>query len=271
MNLEEIRQRWVNRSAGKAALQQRLWDGMAKDYDARQLPDFETDPFLQNIAGRFPLDSNMKSLDIGCGAGLYTLALAKRAGDCTGVDISPQMIAFAQKRAAGLGRQNTHFYVMDWACANLDALGFYRAFDLVFAHMTPAIADYDTFERMNACSRRWCILEKHTRRTDRILSEACHAAGLGEDSGSFDDGLIYAFSYLWAKGYRPEIQYRQSVSHIRRTQEEMADWCLGRARLRRELGPQEEEAIRAVVASHTVNGIAEETLSSTIVTLSWEV
>jgi SAM-dependent methyltransferase len=42
-------------------------------------------------------------LDLGCGPGLYTQALAARGYECRGIDFSPASIAYARQQAAGAG------------------------------------------------------------------------------------------------------------------------------------------------------------------------
>ena len=143
--------------------------------------------------------------------------------------------------------------------------------DLVFAHMTPAIADYRTFEKMVACSRKYCMMEKPSRRTDKVQDAAFAAAGVEPEKKRFDQDILYAFSYLWLRGYSPKLQYRQEVWRNKRTPEGMAAWCIDRAKLRRRLDPADEEAIRGVVAAHTEAGMVEEVVTSTIVTMYWEV
>ena len=51
----------------------------------------------------------------------------------------------------------------------IEKMGFLKNFDLVFAHMTPAIADYYTLEKMCNCSRNKCFLVKPSRRNDCFL------------------------------------------------------------------------------------------------------
>ncbi|QBE63279.1 class I SAM-dependent methyltransferase [Pseudoduganella lutea] len=49
------------------------------------------------------LDTGQRVLDVGCGTGGATLAVARRTGHATGVDISAPMIAVAQATAAATG------------------------------------------------------------------------------------------------------------------------------------------------------------------------
>jgi ubiquinone/menaquinone biosynthesis C-methylase UbiE len=55
-------------------------------------------------------------LDIGCGAGATTLAMARRIGNtgrCVGLDISEPLVALARKRASAEGAANAEFVAGD--------------------------------------------------------------------------------------------------------------------------------------------------------------
>ena len=270
MTIDEVKQRWVSHSTGKSDLQRQIWDRVAEDYYARELPDFTSDPFLRIMEKQFSPDQTMRSLDIGCGAGRYTLAMAARVETSVGVDLSPKMIRLAQQRATESQVKNVSFQCLDWAEADIDALEYRGAFDIVFAHMTPAIMDYATFEKMSACSRRYCIFEKHTRRTDLVLHEALSSIGM-ESSAGFNESLIYAFAALWQLGYSPRIEYRDTVHRSQKSSEDMFAWCVNRARLQRDISGAEEAQIRSVVDRHTAAGQVEEVVSSTIVSIFWDV
>lgn len=151
--LEQLKQTWVSGQTNTPVLQQQIWDRAAERYGGLPIPDFETDAFLRELDRAIFLDKTMRILDIGCGSGVYSMALAPRVAQAVGVDISPNMIACANDRSQTLGLDNTQFQCLDWAGADIDALGFRGGFDVVFAHMTPAVADYNTFEKLCACSR----------------------------------------------------------------------------------------------------------------------
>lgn len=270
MKLEEIKERWKREAFDNSALQEKIWDGVSKGYYKMAIPEFETDPFLKLINQEFQLSSQMTSLDIGCGAGRYTFAMANKIRHSVGIDLSKKMIEYAKQLTKDLMYQNTKFYYEDWQHVDIDQIGFRHAFDIVFAHMTPAIGDFSSFEKMIACSRKYCIIEKHTRRTDLVLDEVFSAIGL-EKSSKADEALIYMFDMLWQMGYSPKIQYRKQTHQSLKTKEDMIAWCIDRAKLRKILTNEEEEKIIEVVQKHTQQDVVEETMSSTIASIYWEV
>ena len=76
------------------------------------------------------LASGMRLLDVGCGPGTITAALAEIVGAAIGVDIEPNAIAAARQLAAHSGSTNLFFVEAD-----MTALPFAdAAFDAVFFH-----------------------------------------------------------------------------------------------------------------------------------------
>jgi SAM-dependent methyltransferase len=73
-------------------------------------------PFEQWIADAVAYDDAHAVLDVGCGAGATSRAIARRLGPdghCTGIDISSILIEIAQQRATEAGLNNARFLIGD--------------------------------------------------------------------------------------------------------------------------------------------------------------
>lgn len=261
MTLEEIRRAWT--ASGGVEIQRSIWDRAASEWAGRPLPDARDASLRLLLELSAPGD---RCLDIGCGDGRYALALAKAGRACLGVDLSPEMISLAQRRALEDGGRNVTFQCGSWLETRLEPGGF----DLVFARMTPAVAGYDAFRRMMDCSRRWCVLEKHTQRSDAVLDAVLSEAGI-PPSRDRDREMEYARACLDALGCVPGVRIRPFQSRHRKSQADMTAWCLDRARLQGPLTGAQEQTIRRAVAARAENGIVEEVLTSQVVTLYWQV
>ena len=82
-----------------------LWNGTAGCawVDAQETLDRMYKPFEDLLVDAILADAPSRVLDVGCGTGATTLAVARRlggAGECVGVDISEPMLAAARARAA---------------------------------------------------------------------------------------------------------------------------------------------------------------------------
>lgn len=105
------------------AEQARLWNGPAGNawVDAQQTLDQLFSPLEKLLVETASAAPAGRVLDVGCGTGGTTLAIARTLGagaECTGIDISEPMIAAARSRAAREGLP-THFI-----CANAQTHAF---------------------------------------------------------------------------------------------------------------------------------------------------
>lgn len=68
--------------------------------------------WMEEIHGYLPQKERLKILDIGCGTGFFSILLAKEGHELTGIDLTPEMVAHAQ-RLAQEENVNCMFKVMD--------------------------------------------------------------------------------------------------------------------------------------------------------------
>lgn len=271
MDLQQLEREWVNTSAESGALQAKIWDAKAAEWKEKPIPNMETDVFLQAVQKKIKLQPFMRTLDIGCGAGRYTMAIAPLVKQAVGTDVSPEMIRMAEERAGRLGFENTEFWRQEWENTDLDAAGWRGSFDLVFAYMTPAVNDFQTLDKMNACSRGYCFLVKPARRMDAVQDAAFARVGITKHHQRMDDAVPNTFAYLWMKGYCPEISYRNEIWESEQNLSEITDWCINRAELQKKLSEQEKEMIRSYLKEISTDGTVKETVTTTIVTICWKV
>lgn len=271
MNIEQLLEQWEPQPQNTGALQAQIWDRMAKELEGLELPTFETDDFLHLINKVSPLDSSMNVLDIGCGAGGYSLALAPYIKNIIGVDVSPKMIEAANNKVGKKIQNNIRFHCMDWFKADIDKNDWRKKFDIVFAHMTPAISDYSTFEKMISSSRKYCFLEQPICMKNNIQDKALEHIGI-HDIGKHDDrDFLHAFEYLWLKGHRPIIQYKDGYIKTKKTVEDATEWCFDRAKISTEIPDDVKSVIKSYLSKVAVGNFVDETITTTIVTMYWSV
>lgn len=126
MDLEHLRSVWV-RSKGDVQAAIDAWDGEAEDYVFTPNNNFVEDPFLRFVAEKVDLDRGMRTLDVGCGAGAFSVAMATRVGQADGCDLSPRMIEVGTEYAREHGIGNLRLWVADWhECGIEDLRGAYE-------------------------------------------------------------------------------------------------------------------------------------------------
>ncbi|MBO5544139.1 MAG: class I SAM-dependent methyltransferase, partial [Oscillospiraceae bacterium] len=110
MDLETIQKTWVL-TPGNVDAETEAWDSEAEAYLFEEKNNFEDDPFLRFIAEKTELTREMRTLDVGCGAGAYSVAMAQRVGQADGVDLSPRMVELGNAWARDHAITNLRLWV----------------------------------------------------------------------------------------------------------------------------------------------------------------
>lgn len=238
------------------------WDEAADFWRTLPIPTWEDDEFLQLIAKHHAIDSTSSVLDIGCGSGIYSFALAKRAKHVVGIDISSKMIEAANDRKEELGIQNVQFIHDDFL-----AHAFSERFDVVIAHMTPAMRDGDGFRKMLALTKRFGFTARPTRRSDSIADGITQLIAPGQKHQN-DVSIPAQFLILWNAGITPLVSHYPAVWNRTRTLEEALTFYID-LQLANDTSEQHKEAVRAYLHAHSENGSVTETIKSEIVMMAW--
>ena len=98
------------------------WEQMAHPEIAEQIGDL----FARQEEGREPPYG--RALDLGCGSGIWTVALAQRGWRVTGVDFVPKALRRARERAEEAG---VELELLQGDVTKLDASGVGTGFDLI--------------------------------------------------------------------------------------------------------------------------------------------
>ena len=115
----------LTEQAAKSARVAAVFDRVADTYDNVGVPWFT--PIAQHLVRLAAPAPGERALDVGCGRGAATVALAEAVGgdgQVTGVDLSARMIEECRADIAGLGLPNVELEVMDAASPSLPAAGF---------------------------------------------------------------------------------------------------------------------------------------------------
>ena len=109
-----------------------MWNGVVGDAWVDYAPHYDSllEPFGRAAMDRLDLRPGERVLDLGCGTGATTLALADRVGpgSVLGVDISARMLAGARARAADAAVDTVAFRQVDVQTGDLGRAEFDAAF-----------------------------------------------------------------------------------------------------------------------------------------------
>lgn len=220
MRTSQIREAWAPRDPDPNS-QGRKWDGMADRFRDMPIPD-EDDPFIRLVLDKADPGDQTSVLDIGCGAGTFSLPLAGRAGSVLGLDVSERMVGFANSKASAMGMSNAEYRVFDWLSEPVSSLG--DGFDLVLAHMTPAISSYDSFMKMYGLVRGWCFVTRTVSRGDQVRRAVCRDLGLEMPDAARD--MAFMTNLLWNMGHAPCVMHeRRPYDMVRDESELSSEYC----------------------------------------------
>ncbi|MBN1129873.1 MAG: class I SAM-dependent methyltransferase [Chitinispirillaceae bacterium] len=188
------------------------WNAMATEYGRhsgsadKENRISETLSFLENRG--VPL-ANARILDIGSGPGFFAKAFAAQGADVVCVDISTIMIERLQREIAPRERERITPVLADWKTLDLASAGFIKAFDLVFANMTPAISGPEAFLKIMRASRRWCWFKGWAGPRHNPLLERLHQAVSGSAPDGFKGNFLCAWNLACASGYFPDCFFQE--------------------------------------------------------------
>jgi SAM-dependent methyltransferase len=266
--LKDLRNNWRSGIKDDASSLS-TWNNMAERFRNFPVPKWDKDKFLKLLDSRVSFHKEMNVLDIGCGTGIFSIALSKRVAKVIAIDISDKMLEYARLNAEKHQRGNIEFICADWKDTNLQQAGWDQSFDLVIAHNTPAICDADTFEKMMHSSRDYCFFARPTRRTDSVLGELLEIIGAPAKSKGRDDDIIVALAILWGQGLLPEMTQLKDSWRMEKPLEEACEFYIDKLKVSHELDAAQEQAIKNYLRSIAVNNAVAENTRTAITIIGW--
>lgn len=269
MDEQDIIRRWGASTSGFSQVE--VWDEAAAGYAEQPIPSFEDDPFLQFMDAEVGLlagnATQMTVLDIGCGVGNYSIALAPYVKRVVGCDLSPKMIEAAHARAQAEHADNVSFVCADFAtCAFDDLAG--ASFDIVFAHFTPALSSGAAFKKMMGLAKSWCYVAMPTRRTDFVLQELRHRVGVAARNDKRDENCLYTFALAWLAGKTPRVEHYDDVWIDKRTLAD-AKGIYANHLVATNLTPEQKACVADYLDSIAEDDVVYERIETTVVMMGW--
>lgn len=269
MDLGFVKEKWVDFMNRDPEKNIESWNSVAQEYTEDPHINFNEDGFLRFLDTKLEWNRDMRVLDVGCGAGAYTLEIAQRTGWITGTDFSPVMLQKGREAADRRNIRNCEFVEADWMRA--DGTVFGTDYDLVYAHTTPAVGDYDSMAKLMHASRRYCCVCRPARRKDVVFDRMKELVGLSDAvNEKNDDTISYMFDMVWGMGYNPDIHYLHSARPSRKKLEDAVRFYVGRIQAMSPVSEAEEHKMKEMLEKMSTDGFITETTEATQVILFWE-
>lgn len=167
----------------------RYYDALMQDVDYAARADY-----VLKVLERFGHAPGL-TLDVACGTGSLTLALAARGVEIFGLDASPEMLCLAQNKAARAGRGDMMFL-----CQQMQEMELCGTVDTVLCsldgvnHLTREKDVRETFRRVSrSLNRGGCFLFD-------VNTVYKHRCVLADNVFVFETGGVYC---VWQNDYRP--------------------------------------------------------------------
>ena len=233
--------------------QKKFWEKMAEKYplpfDEKNLT--KTQEVIGMAEQRGVKIDGASILDVGCGTGVYTLPLAQRALHVTGLDLSEAMVRRFEEERLAHGIENATVIQMPWSDAAVSEHTLEKAFDIVWAAMTPALRSPEDVARMNRCARDWCVyIGWGGMRKNPFLAEVfqAHDQTFGPPPGAKN-----VQAHLAAMGIDTEIEFFRSHWEWEGTEDEAVSHAEGFLRALTEAEPN-LDLIREIAARFSTDG-----------------
>ena len=207
---------WVNDTAGKDTLAvhkgyatAQFWDKASVTYntDKNEIRSRRTARALAAFKGKGLLFEGMRVLDIGCGTGIMSLALAQEGAQVTAMDFSSGMLdRFKADIPEHLNSKIT-LVQEDWHQLDIRQRGWEKAFDLVLAFMSPAVASPESFLKMMQCAAKGCAIRGWAARRQPDVFKTLWEMIMNAPLDDKPQSILYKINLLFSMGLYPDIYF----------------------------------------------------------------
>lgn len=197
----------------------------------------------------------MEVLDIGAGAGAFTLPFARRVKKVVALEPAPAVMAVLREKISAAGLTNVDFLEKEWEKIDPQEDQLIKRFDLVFASLVPAIKDPEAVSKMTVCSRQWCFLFDFAGWRFTPARQDLWRTLFGEDLPPPGNNIIYPLLYLYFSGYCPSFTVWREEWEEELTSEEAISGLKNFFHNYLEITPEVTEIITRYVTKRASGGI----------------
>jgi SAM-dependent methyltransferase len=249
------------------------WDKRAKDFNKSINTENRKNRIknlIEVLTNKGMINSQSTILDIGCGPGHISCELAKISKMVVGIDISENMLNYANENLKAQNLDNVEFLKVSWDSINLSDYNWEKKFDLVIANMCPAINSNKEIEKMIKASNNYCFISSFVQRNNSIHDEILQKLKI-DNKNKYKNNIYSKFSYIWDSEMYPNIEYQDGNWENKYTIEEALDKYVFEANRKKELTKDEIGFIENIIKQKEDNGLVTEITKSKIARIYWNV
>lgn len=245
---------------------QQFWNSFAEQYALRNRQSRSIyNAVVEGLVADGVISPFSMVLDIGCGAGTYTLPLASKVRQVTGLDTAGQMLSMLKSEAVHEGLTcRIEPLQADWLDFPAEP-----AYDVVFAANTTAINDYDSLMKMNAVSRGVCCLIGFAGTYHIKVRALLWEYLMGEPPEHMAFDIQYPFNILYHERFLPNLKFYSYRERYRETLAYMIEYYTSYFALFGLEGPETTAKITEFLANRAVEDYCTELINTTIGVLWW--
>ncbi len=183
------------------------WDKASATYnkDKKEVADRRLFRAMAMLREKGLVFEGMRVLDIGCGTGLMTLALAEAGAQVIALDFSSGMLDRLRQEIPASLASRIELIQEDWMTVDIEARGWDAAFDLVVAFMSPGVATPQAFEKMMACATKGCAVRGWAARQQHAILLDLWEKIMDRPLEDKPQSILYKINYLFSLGLFPDI------------------------------------------------------------------
>ena len=159
----------------------------------------------------------------------------------------------------------------DWDAISIQERNYQNQFDFVFAHMTPAIHNTETLVKLQACSKKWCMLVRHIHMETPLLIAAKQMLNLSNQKTADSYAADQIFHDLWKQGKRPQMTYFKQKRDMQRPIDVELTLLFEDVEKLTPLTPEVKEQLTHLAAAYTKDGMVHQTYEAPIFAMYWNV
>lgn len=167
----------------------------------RHRNDIEAKKFINNLTNYLQLPAHSKILDVACGKGRHSIALANKGFDVVGIDLAADSIAAAQE----FERDNLHFFVHDMR------LPFYINYFDVAVNLFTSFGYFNTQREHNNAIRTMAqsVVNNGTIVIDYINAKPNEIKDVIKESRPIDDYFFTITKWQTAQHFYKKIEVKK--------------------------------------------------------------